>query len=79
MVENYNSSGALITKIKSDSPLIDKDVAVGDVVLEVGDYIINGHRNFTNLIQEYKSGDKIKLIILDKESKDQKEVEVVLK
>lgn len=79
VVENYNSSGALITKIKSDSPLIKQDIAVGDVVLEVGDYIINGHRNFTNLIQEYKSGDKIKLVILDKETKDQKEVEVVLK
>ena len=72
------SYGALITNIKSASPLKKLDVNVDDVIIQVRDENVNGKKNLTNLIQEYSTGDRIELTLLDAKTLKEKIVEVVL-
>lgn len=76
---SYNQAGALIVNIAKDSPLNGLPVAAGDIIIQVNNEVINGKRNLTNLIQQYKAGDKITLTILDKNDNNEKKIDVVLK
>ncbi len=77
---DLNYHGALIMNIKKDSPLSQKGLGIeaGDIIIKIGDDIINENNNLTNLVQEYKMGDKITLTILDKDNNEEMEVEIVL-
>ncbi|GEM_PF-918994 len=74
----FGVSGAIITNIKFDSPLKNTEIKVKDTIIKINDDAINGNKNFTNLIQNYRAGDKIKLTILNN-NQEEKVVEVELK
>ncbi len=79
ILSNYNKAGALITSIYKDSPLASINIKPGDIILQVDDDLINGNKNLTNLIQDYKTGDKVFLTILSKDDKKEVRLEVKLK
>ncbi len=78
---NFDAHGALITAINYDSPLKETNAGINDIIIKVNDERVNGNYNLTNLIQNYRTGDKIKLTIVPqgKENGEEKIVEVELK
>ncbi len=68
--------GALLYNITAKSPAAKSGLIKGDIIIKVEDEQINHLKNLTDSIQEFKPGDKIKLIIL-RDGVD-KEIEVVL-
>jgi len=78
-VENQPRKGALITAVKNDSPLKKLNLAAGDIILKVNDDLLNEINNLSNLIQDYRPGDKIKLTVLNKNDQKERVVEVILK
>jgi len=65
-----------IIAIKKDSPA--KNILEeGDIILQVNGEEIDERNNFTELIQDYSSGNKIKLLIF--RNGEEKEVEITLK
>ncbi len=79
ITSDFGTNGALITAINHDSPFKKTEIKINDIILRVNDQRVNGNYNLTNLIQNYRTGDKIELTILKKESKQEIEVEVELK
>lgn len=79
ITSDFDTDGALITNVNYDSLLKELDIKKDDIILKVNDERVNGNYNLTNLIQNYRAGDKVKLTILDKDSKEEVEVEVELK
>ena len=71
-------NGALITSTKKDSPLKETPINVNDVILKINDNILNGSKNLTDTVQQYSTGDKIKITAFDYQTKQEKVVEVQL-
>jgi len=63
---DYPNNGALITVLKNDSPLFSQ-AAVGDVIIKIGEDLINQNNSLTNVLQIYRPGDKVKLTLKTKE------------
>jgi S1-C subfamily serine protease len=59
-----------------DSPAEKAGLKNADVILKVNNDLVNGRHNLTELIQEYKPGDKIELTILRAGKEEKKEVEL---
>jgi len=76
---DFDEAGALIIKIAKDSPARGLEADVGDIIIKIDDDNINGNRNLTNLVQQYKTDNKITLTVLDKDDMTEKVVEVFLK
>ncbi|PIP29643.1 hypothetical protein COX27_00265 [Candidatus Kuenenbacteria bacterium CG23_combo_of_CG06-09_8_20_14_all_36_9] len=77
-VENQPRKGALIVAVKSDSPLKKLNVAAGDLVIKINDDLLDEDNNLSDLIQEYRPGDKIKLTLVNKIDQKEREITVVL-
>lgn len=69
--------GVLVQNIKNNSPLYKTPIVKGTVILKVNDELINVNNNFSNLIQDYRIGDRISLTYLDV-NKQEKTIEVEL-
>ncbi|HPL95275.1 MAG TPA: S1C family serine protease [bacterium] len=65
-VAGYQSGGALITALKKDSPLFSQ-ATLGDVVVKIGEDLINQNNSLTNILQIYRPGDKVKFTLRTKE------------
>lgn len=70
------SKGVLIVNVKDNSPLLKTNIKKDVIILKVGDDLININNNFSNLIQEYRSGDKINLTYLENNQEQKIEVEL---
>lgn len=75
----YGYMGAKIERIKVDSPLLNTDVREDDIIIQINNIVLNGRNNLSDVLQKYSSGDKVKFIVMDEETSEEFEVEVILK
>jgi len=75
---NLGQMGVLIKNIKKNSPLYNK-IKVDDILIQINDQVINGNKNLTNVVQEYKTGDILQITLIDNKTQEEKKVEVKLK
>jgi len=75
---DFETNGALVINIKKNSPLVDLDIKIGDIITKVNGQHINGTYNLTNLVQEHKAGDNLDLTLLDKDDTNEKIISVKL-
>ena len=67
------SNGIYVTDVVSGSPAMGKGLVVGDVISKVNDKAINSVEDLTDVIAEYKPGDKIDVTIYRTYLKQDKE------
>jgi len=56
--------GVIVTHVTEDSPADKADLKVGDIILRVGKYKVNDDDTLIGILQEFKTGDTLNLIVV---------------
>lgn len=76
-MEEYNvTRGVYVYEVKKDSPAFNAGLKSGDIILNVGDRVINNMNNFYNAISEYEPEDTVTFNIKRTSETSDKEIEL---